>query len=409
MEKKLDLKINAWLKEHLIPRLADIFQVECSINKVECSIAQPRGSFYLSDLFFADIRFPGKLCKVLVKLPPQDQKIRQVQNYNHLFGNEILFYEQLADGVNRPECYISGDDPVFEKVLVLENICSRGYFVSPKKVNVQLDYVMAGLRAIANFHACTYAMKEKTPGKFHKIVKKIVNTRYNNPPLNESFVSNLHNRLRRVTRALSRRNDCEVDFIHKISSILEDCFTQVMLKTVQPVEPLATIVHGDCTINNVMFRKSIEKGRGEMLEAMLIDFALMIYSSPAIDISTFIYLSCSREDIKKNTEKFIKIYHDCLRNDMENRGVWKPEKYSFKVFWEDYKKRAIFGYVMGAFFLAIMTEFEKDNSVLGADETVSTEINLNGGGETLTESLVDMLFDMYEAGFLDDFVNSYET
>lgn len=107
--EKLDPKISEWLRNHLIPRLASIFHEQFSEN-VECKVTKPRGSFFLSDLFFASIRFPGS-CerKLLVKLPCQDSVQIASRDRERLFDNEILFYETLAVKTNKgefPEYYL---------------------------------------------------------------------------------------------------------------------------------------------------------------------------------------------------------------------------------------------------------------------------------------------------------------
>ena len=91
-------RLHAWLRNHLLPRLASIFGVEPGcLEKTECSIARPSDSFFLSDLFFARIRFPGEAERYLVvKLPAQSELSRSYQNYDQLFANEILFYDKLA-------------------------------------------------------------------------------------------------------------------------------------------------------------------------------------------------------------------------------------------------------------------------------------------------------------------------
>lgn len=115
--------------------------------------------------------------------------------------------------------------------------------------------------------------------------------------LDETHRSTLNMRIPRVTRALRARG-YDPDFTDKIAVLFEDCLPNVLMKCVEPIEPLATIVHGDCTINNILFRFKDNGPAGKELQAMLIDFALLMYSSPATDTSNFIYLSCSREDIK---------------------------------------------------------------------------------------------------------------
>lgn len=183
---------------------------------------------------------------------------------------------------------------------MLENVSTRGFSTSPHLLNVNLDYVIAGLRAIARFHGNTYAMKEQAPKKFHQILKDIINVRYKEDPVCVPYKEHVNSRIKRVVRTLRKRG-YDPDFTEQMASLFEDCFANVLLRCVRPVEPLATIIHGDCTINNVLFQK-IQYGTDGYLKAMLVDFAMILYSMPSIDIATFVYMSCSREDIKERSE-----------------------------------------------------------------------------------------------------------
>ena len=107
---KLEDKINVWLREHLIPKLASNSDFPSSSwGNAEFKITTPKGSFFLSDLFFVNIRLPGEeksRWECLVKMPSLDPAMRGIVDYNCLFRNEIMFYKRLAGGSTEyPKCY----------------------------------------------------------------------------------------------------------------------------------------------------------------------------------------------------------------------------------------------------------------------------------------------------------------
>lgn len=99
-------------------------------------------------------------------------------------------------------------------------------------------------------------------------------------------------------------------------------------------------------------------------------------------------------------------YHDTLRRSLKERNIWSSEKYSREAFWQDYKQHAIFGYLTAAYFLPVMTEFANNNDLLQLDDELIEEANASGGGEVLTNTLVDMLLDVRESGLLDFYLNN---
>lgn len=183
----------------------------------------------------------------------------------------------------------------------MEDVGPRGYFPSNIKINLPLDYVIESLKSIARFHGNTYTLKARSLKNFNDTANKIIKIRYDDV-LNEKFRDGCNKVVSHVTRSLRARDD-DSEFTEKIAKLFEDSLSNVLMKCVKSVEPLATICHGDCTVNNILFRlqEDDEGSVDEKLKAMLIDFSLVMYSSPATDVSTFIYLSCSREDIKYST------------------------------------------------------------------------------------------------------------
>ncbi|OXU20743.1 hypothetical protein TSAR_008676 [Trichomalopsis sarcophagae] len=296
---------------------------------------------------------------------------------------------------------LAGADPVFEKVIVLENVSPRGYFICSNKINIGMDYVLAGLQTIARFHGLTYAIKEEMPEKFYQIVKNIKLVRYDKDNVYMPHIETVNSRILRVVKGLKARNE-DLKFTKQIEDLFKDAYHKVLIRCVEPVEPLATIVHGDCTQNNVMFRKVDPGG----FQAILIDFQLMMYTSPAADVSVWIYMCLSLEDIMAHRETLFNAYHDTLKKILKERNIWSPEKYSREAFWQDYKQHAIIGYITAAYFLPIMTEFANNNDLLQLDDEAIEKANASGGGEVLTNALVDMLLDARDAGLLDFYLNS---
>lgn len=67
-----------------------------------------------------------------------------------------------------------------------------------------------------------------------------------------------------------------------IAVILKNAYEDVILKFIEAEEPLATLCHGDSTINNTLLKN--ENGK---LKTMFIDFALIRYGSLILDLKLF--------------------------------------------------------------------------------------------------------------------------
>lgn len=98
----------------------------------------------------------------------------------------------------------------------------------------------------------------------------------------------------------------------------------------------------------------------------------------------------------------MKVYHSSLSEYMKERGIWDANKYSVENFWRDYRRCAVFGYLIAAFFRGMMTAFDHEHDIVQVESMVDWHVK-DGGDEALT-LLVDMLDDMRDAGMLEDYI-----
>ncbi|XP_058807571.1 uncharacterized protein LOC131673539 [Phymastichus coffea] len=399
--EELDSKINLWIRERLIPLLLPTGNES---NNAKFTISRPTGAFFISDLFFVTIHSDNSEDKsAVVKLPLRNPGVNVVIEYDGLFTNEILFYNKIAHIYHKhyPKCYLAGDDPIFKSVIVLEDIRPRGYTVSPKKVNADIHYIAAGLKAIGRFHGHIYAIKEKDPEMYCEIIKTTCRIRYRNDSNDKKLKVDVDGKFQRLLRALRDRNR-DPEFNKVICKAFKKPYNDILTKCAEPIEPLAIIVHGDCTMNNILYRTSND---GE-IESMLIDFGLLMHSSPATDVSTFLYMSAKREDIRDRLEELFTIYHDSLIESMKEHGVWDSNKYSRQVFWQDYCDRAIFGYVGAAvFFRYFMIIYEKNDVIPEYSEAIADQFFESTEGKDFMDELINMLDDLRISGMLNHIID----
>lgn len=86
-----------------------------------------------------------------------------------------------------------------------------------------------------------------------------------------------------ATRAVKylRNHNYDAIFCDKMEALLSNAFDEVMMKIIKPLEPLSTLCHGDFILNNILFKVEDD----EQQRTMLIDFALLTYLTPVVDLS----------------------------------------------------------------------------------------------------------------------------
>lgn len=250
---------------------------------------------------------------------------------------------------------------------------------------------------MARFHAKGYVMKDRSPAEFFDIVENIQETRYDNDPEN-GFRTTTNMVTNRCIDFL-RKSVHDEDFCDKMDAYLSNTYDNVVLKSMKVEEPLATLCHGDFTMNNTFFKKD-----GNEVRAMLIDFALMRYGPPSIDLSTFLCLHCAEEISTDLIDSVLKAYNDSLVQCLTENGIENRGRFSYEAICNDFKVYGMFGYVIAGFFLAtVMGKDQPSVEEMSLMDPVEASVILRElGGDEISDILAKMLLVLHEYGCLDD-------
>ncbi|XP_012524464.3 uncharacterized protein LOC105829926 [Monomorium pharaonis] len=396
---------NTW-SEEITSKIIEKFGQ--NIDEVQYEICG-QSDFIMSSMYYINVKFKNKTkdqseeYSIILKRPIQVEFFKEMTRSDCQFHNEILFYRMYAQpGENFARCFYVDERPPNDSVIALENINERGYYPCPCKYNASLEYTLAAMREIGRFHGKGYVMKQLQQEKFFAIVEQLQETRYDKMiKYDEIAFINIT-----ATRAVEylRNHSYDVTFCDKMQALLSDAFDEIMIKTVKPRdEPLSTLCHGDFTLSNNLFKT--ENGEHH---AMLIDFALLRYATPVVDLSTYLCLCCSNEIRRDKFFEIIRAYHDALKEYLLEANIWDNEKYSYDTLLDDYKRGALFGFVIASFFLPVLMGYA---DVINDVETWSkigfierAKQNKQFGGDKVSKILADMLLHLKDLGCLEYFL-----
>ncbi|KZC13941.1 hypothetical protein WN55_06292 [Dufourea novaeangliae] len=337
---------------------------------------------------------------IVVKKPSQSAALREMMRCDAQFHNEILFYERFAkEHEDLPICYYAEERPPAKTVIVLENIGEREFQLCSWRYNVPMEYTLAAIREIALFHAKGYTMKEHSRAEFFDIVENLSETRYDGNP--ENMLRHVMNRTSTRSIEYLRNRGHDREFCDRMDAYLGDSYENIVLPICKPEEPLATLCHGDFTLNNTFFKRT----NGEV-KAMFIDFAMIRYGPPVIDLSTYLCLHCAEELDKDMLDGVLKVYNDTLVGRLAENGVEELERFSYETMREDYRKKGLVGFAIASFFLAIVmgkSEHSPEDMAQISTEEVAIALRELGGDE-ISEILANMLLKLKDFGCLDHVV-----
>lgn len=393
---------NKWNEEIISKIIENLGQ---NVDEARYEISE-QTDLLMSTVYYINMKFKNrtkdqsKEFSIILKRPTRIEIFRQMTRSDCQFHNEILFYRMYAQpNENFPKCFYIDERPPIDSVIALENINKQGYYLCPCKYNAPLEYTLAAVREIGRFHGKGYVMKQLQQEKFFAIVEQLQETRYDRMIDNDHIVFiNIT-----ATRAVEylRNHSYDVTFCDKMEALLSKAFDEVMLKTVKPREPLSTLCHGDFLLNNILFKTEND----EQYRAMLIDFALLRYTTPVIDLSTYLCLCCSNEVRKDKFFEIIRAYHDALKEYLLEANIWDNEKYSYDALLDNYKRGGLFGFVIASFFLPVLMGYVTDNLESFASKGFIKGARRNKfGGDKMSKILADMLLQLRDLGCLKYFL-----
>jgi len=337
----------------------------------------------------------AELAMLLKKAKQTEAEIRQIFKLERQFHNEILFYQKYTRPAdNFPRCFYINEQPLNE-IIVLENVCKSGYRSCPHMYDPPLEFTFAAVRELARFHGRGYVMKELHPEKFSDILGQIQRIRYYPECMIRPYLKIM------APQAVDylRRQDYDSVFCDKMEALFANAFEDLVMKLVQPLEPLSTLCHGDFLISNMLFKPE-NSGK---YRAMIIDMGLIMLATPVVDLSTFLCLHCTSETLRKSFPEIMWAYHDVLREYLQEAGIWDADKYSYDVFLENYVQGGFFGFLIASFFSAIImgrcSDFQPGQLAI-MDPIEFKNTCTKGGGDKVSKILADKLLYLKDLGCL---------
>ncbi|KAE8573648.1 uncharacterized protein [Halyomorpha halys] len=364
------------------------------------------GAQFASSLAFHNLVLENssgeKVIPLVVKIPTSDPEERELRSIDAMFYNEVTMYKEIIpalgyEGNQLPTMYYGiatlGLNPESD-VVILENLKNKDFVPSKPKVFLDFDHISLAIKKIAEFHSLSYTLKNENRKKFDQLVNKLKEVKYSESMLQEF----------NILRSISLKRGFEAALKKKSSDHLKKCLplfehiTKLIKLINEPEEPFAVICHGDFCNNNILFKYS---ETDEPVDCVIFDFQLSLYSSPAVDLMFFIYFNTTSDFREKYLAEILKLYWDTLRKNVPTSIP------SFQEFLEHLEKRAIYGYLISAWFLPFLiddtvAEERKEFKDLTMEEKM--ELFQNAGGEKVEKIICDMALELLKMNYVQKFL-----
>ncbi|XP_017849549.1 uncharacterized protein LOC108604541 isoform X2 [Drosophila busckii] len=271
------------------------------------------------------------ICKVL----PESVVQREAYKSDKLFRNEVEFYTSIMPELVKfqaaktgleqtlfnsiPKCYTARQD-----LLIMEDLRVRGFEMSDRHKGLSMSETQSVLLQVAQLHALSLAYKFEHPQAFAKMCSLISEGIF--CTANTSWYKNYYERLtKNAIKMVSDVLPANSKYMQALCSFAESTsFFGQMVELASAESPLSAICHGDCWVNNFLYRYDPDE-RERVMEVALIDFQLIRYSSIALDIANLLYCCTTKQMRDAQLQSLLKIYTEELYKWLEILCTSLPE------------------------------------------------------------------------------------
>ncbi|KOC63170.1 hypothetical protein WH47_02679 [Habropoda laboriosa] len=308
------------------------------INVLRWDFAQMNatGDNYLSTVY--KIKVTGTVdgqevhVNLVVKAMPKNIGRRNTFRSAEFFHNEIEFYTKVISkfeefvkekGQMQVLCiprHLASVTDGENDYIAMEDVTFLGYKPISRQNFIDEDQCKTILKAIARFHAISFAYKDQKKEEFMEMVGNLHETYYTLEHWNwyKRFLENIVN-INKNALALECKN--AVEFC--------DCKYQLT----------SVVTQGDCWLPNFLAKETKEN------EAVMLDFQLARCSSPILDLATFVYACTDKTMWDTQFDMLLKFYYDELSKTITLLGSNPENVYSWNTFMNEVKEKFVFGMI----------------------------------------------------------------
>ncbi|XP_045586382.2 uncharacterized protein [Procambarus clarkii] len=242
-----------------------------------------------------------------------------------------------------------------EEMIFLEDLRSLGFKMLDCKKGMDVAHATLVLQELARLHAASLLLKATAP-------EQDLADRFTH--IKVDFMSFPENVKKHFSDMISTYMQCSSELLHNkegyegaeqwLDKYKTNCMDLLELQLARNSK-FDVLCHGDCWINNTLFRYNED---GVPVEVMLLDLQLSRVASPATDLNYLLYTGLHGNDRKANWRDFLSSYYDTFRGVMEAGGRNMP--FTLEELHQEYRDKMEYGIIFATFFLPVLQGERED-------------------------------------------------
>lgn len=315
-----------WLNDKFITkclRAHYVFIPGLMVRHIKVTMAVPPGNYLgriyrvRADYYYHLRPQDTETTYLIVKTPPQGPLADTIDG-DECVKKEVCMYDDLLPRITEvldgerltPFNYFSPK----KEILVLEDLESDGYSITDRtKRYLQLDYKRStlALQVLAKFHAASVALHKEDRSKLGVPGNELF---YREERRNrmQPFVTNI---IHLFAEEVKTWPDFE-GLSEKIKNVAKNAWVITEKIVATKDDALNVLCHGDFWKNNILF-KYIDN---EVVNAKIIDFQFCRYTTPALDLQSFLVSSVTEDVLFNRSDDLISAYVHCFNSTLMRVG-----------------------------------------------------------------------------------------
>jgi thiamine kinase-like enzyme len=351
-----EVSIPPWLNAELLTEiLSEETNSNISVTNVDVKTAVPKGDNYLSTLYRITVECneskDGNEVNtyfLVLKTLPSGDFIQKLLSDMEGFEKELRMYQITLPAMYRAMKDVNNGKlrplsarylPTRRKnIIVLEDLQHLGYKMANRQAGLDLEHCKMAVRSLARFHALSVALHKTDPSSMDMYSEGMYkNTKERRENLKLHFEFSLN-----TIASMTEKWPGYEKYSNKIRALIPTSTDQI-IKSVEPKkDSLNVLNHGDYWVNNIMFHYCPKTGKVD--DAILIDFQIARFASPALDLQYFLCTSTNDDMRFRQTDLLLSEYHTELSDTLKSLEL-DPDQFTLQQLKEEFEEKEMFGLI----------------------------------------------------------------
>ncbi|XP_031337195.1 uncharacterized protein LOC116166380, partial [Photinus pyralis] len=305
----------------------------------------------------------------IIKCAPEASQFRVFVPVTKIYVREVYFYEKILTEYQKfqeekgvvpfrsyAKYYTSYLEEPYETI-IMEDMKAVGYKLYNRQDPLDYEHALMVMREYGRFHAISFAIRDQKPDLFQEFQRNLPEVLYDILADNDASKKLIQSQCSRARDSLDEVNNKRVydkfaDFEEHMFKLVEKAIAT------DAAGRYAVISHGDCWINNILFKYST--GQQYPTDLCFIDWQMSKVGSPVLDLSFFLFTTTDKKLRDQHYDNLLKEYHRSLSSFLIELGSDPEVLYPFHILQEHLKTFSVYGLFMAIQILYFMVSDENE-------------------------------------------------